>query len=267
MSVLQAVMSSNKPVAALRLMWSSLGTNAFLEKIAQDLHRSACQSCLKALRMNIETKQRIALMSWRAAAKEASLDSLLHKYKEIASKLFKDKRRQTMRAAKVEIKGARPEVVGTLNDVNPLHLRSHSQELQMAEELLHTPTHQKQSYKKTVKNWTDRSPRPHSIESSLKSPVQKDQSLMATLKSGLQKKATRLSSTDVGTRLFNKAQEIIKKKELLRQSYAPKYSFTPQLAPQTDRRGSQRTPLQEGDKDEVAVVSSSLGILRMGDAL
>ena len=65
-------------------------------------------------------------------------------------------------------------------------------------------------------------------------PEEQDpKSLFLKLKAGLQNKAamrntsSKPRNTDVGTRLYNKAQEIEKKKEIMRKSFEPGYSFTP----------------------------------------
>lgn len=73
---------------------------------------------------------------------------------------------------------------------------------------------------------------------------------------------------DIGTRLYNQAQEIETKRAEMRKSMEPDYSFTPRLAQNTQKWLSQKTakltPMKTRVRcEEVAVVSSSTVIGRM----
>lgn len=275
MSVLQAVLGASKPVNELREIWSSLGTNAFLEAIVQDLNNSLRKSSLRTLQTRLQTNQRLALLSWRSRMKENVLATQLKKIKVIASKLLKEKRTQS-RAPIVEIKRSKPvtkqePVLETKTCEAPpskykqAHLRSQSHEFMETSEVLIASSIKKKC-RQISKDWADRShERRHSTEVSTGNSDTREPRFFSKLKSELQKKALS-NATDVGTRLFNKAQEILHRKELLKQSYTPRYTFTPKLAPHTERRLTPRTPMKDAgiNKEEIAVVSSSVGF-RMGE--
>jgi hypothetical protein len=90
-------------------------------------------------------------------------------------------------------------------------------------------------------------------------------SLFNKLKEGLQTRVSvrpdgrRSRRDDVGTRLYNQAQEIEKKKELMRKSFEPEYPFTPQIAENTDKwlNGKSKENRPSLTQAEVAVVSSA----------
>lgn len=102
-----------------------------------------------------------------------------------------------------------------------------------------------------------------------KQEEQDSKSLFLKLKAGLQSKAAMRNNsrkprnTDVGTRLYNKAQEIEKKKEIMRKSFEPDYSFTPQIAESTDRWLNVKTIRENRPSlapEEIAVVSSAAAL-------
>ena len=74
------------------------------------------------------------------------------------------------------------------------------------------------------------------------------------------------STLDVGTRLYQKAQEIESKLDALRKAQEPEYTFTPSLARNTDRWLSQKsaksTPkkLRAAPEEDIAVVSSATAV-------
>lgn len=77
---------------------------------------------------------------------------------------------------------------------------------------------------------------------------------------------------DVGTRLFNQAQEIESKRAEMRRSMEPDYSFTPRLAQNTQKWLSQKsaksTPMKvRVGSEEVAVVSSSNLLRPIGEMI
>lgn len=70
------------------------------------------------------------------------------------------------------------------------------------------------------------------------------------------------SALDVGTRLYQKAQEIENKLDAMRKAQEPEYTFTPSLARNTDRwlnqKSAKSTPKkQRAPEEDVAVVSSA----------
>eukprot|EP00359_Climacostomum_virens_P009219 CAMPEP_0204918432 /NCGR_PEP_ID=MMETSP1397-20131031/16150_1 /ASSEMBLY_ACC=CAM_ASM_000891 /TAXON_ID=49980 /ORGANISM="Climacostomum Climacostomum virens, Strain Stock W-24" /LENGTH=205 /DNA_ID=CAMNT_0052091719 /DNA_START=171 /DNA_END=788 /DNA_ORIENTATION=+ len=196
------------------------------------------------------------------------MGSQMQRLKVIATKLLKDKRSQNTngRIPKVEIKSSKKECkTSDDSECNPfsLHTRSQSQEClnepTTSQHHFGTPTHAKKK-PLAIKTWRSihNDYRPKSTDSSLKRPQKENESLFNKLKAGLQEKARKGTPTDIGTRLFNKAQELAKKKELLKQCYTPEYSFTPKL--NSDRWMTARSCKEDNPKEEVAVVSSSVGL-------
>jgi hypothetical protein len=175
--------------------------------------------------------------------------------KILAAKLLKDKRRGT-RIPKVEIQCKK-----TLDEnLEPaLHICSQSQvsmtEPSPTRPTLSTPTHHSRQFKTSnIGRHVDS--RSKSTDPTKARPLRENESMFNKLKAGLQQKAKREAANDVGTRLFNKAEELVKKKEALKVCYTPEYSFTPKL--NTDRWQSSKNKENAAPKEEVAVVSSSM---------
>jgi hypothetical protein len=93
-------------------------------------------------------------------------------------------------------------------------------------------------------------------------PARRDESLFSRVKAELTAKAKCTAKAEVcslGTRLFNQAQEMESKREQLRKSYEPVFSFTPSLSSNTEKWLSHKAnkdcrPPQPCE--EVAIVSS-----------
>lgn len=69
------------------------------------------------------------------------------------------------------------------------------------------------------------------------------------------------TALDVGTRLYQKAQEIENKLDAMRKAQEPEYSFTPSLSRNTERwlnqKSAKSTPKKQRAPEDVAVVSSA----------
>jgi hypothetical protein len=242
MSTLHAVLTSAEPLSALRELWSSLGTDTFLEVVVQGFKESAQKQVLHTLCLKIDMKQRRALLKWHSHSTNSALTDQLRRLKVAVTKLLKDKRRQD-RVPKIEIKGTK-----TFDDSAKAnsHRRSDFDEC---------PTDSANHKQKLLQPQSSKR-RPQSI--AVQSP--RNEGFFNKLKTDLQKRARRVTSQDVGTRLFKQAQEILKRKEILKESYTPKYSFTPRITPKSERVLSSTMACK--DKEEVAVVSSSLEFTR-----
>mmetsp|Transcript_30745 Transcript_30745/g.53829 ORF Transcript_30745/g.53829 Transcript_30745/m.53829 type:complete len:390 (-) Transcript_30745:3048-4217(-) len=94
-------------------------------------------------------------------------------------------------------------------------------------------------------------------------PSKRDGSLFNKIRADLTEKAkaknTVKEEDNVGTRLYNRAQEIESKREQLKRSYEPEFSFAPRLALNTEKWLNHRASKDfkaTPSSDEVAVVSS-----------
>jgi hypothetical protein len=259
MSVLASALHSSDPVVALRQLWSSLGTTVFLEAVTKSLREAVQTRELHKLHMVYETKLHTALLTWHFQAKSRTQTSQMLRLKILAAKLLKERRKGTNgRIPKVEIKSSK-----TLDEnFKPvLHIRSQSQvcmtEASPARPAFSTPTHSRQS--KTYKDGGRQvDSRPKSTDPFMTRPLRENESMFNKLKAGLQQKAKKAAAKDVGTRLFNKAEELARKKEALKLCYTPEYSFTPKL--NTGYWLPSKSKDDTVPKEEVAVVSSSIGL-------
>lgn len=103
--------------------------------------------------------------------------------------------------------------------------------------------------------------RTYEREEQSSTPSQPNAEVKSTVSKPLRGKSSQRGN-DVGTRLFNQAQEIESKRAEMRKSMEPDYSFTPRLAQNTQKWLSQKsaksTPMKTRvGSEEVAVVSSS----------
>lgn len=113
--------------------------------------------------------------------------------------------------------------------------------------------------------------RVHGREEQSSTPVQPSDEAKSALSKPARGKSSQRGN-DVGTRLFNQAQEIESKRAEMRKSMEPDYSFTPRLAQSTQKWLSQKsaksTPMKTRvGSEEVAVVSSSTLLGPIGEMI
>jgi hypothetical protein len=273
MSILRDVLTSSNPVATLRYLWSSLGTTVFLESVSKSLREAVQKRTLQKLKANLETKVRRSLFRWHYQANTEALVSNLVGLKALTGHVHRETNshgtngRAFNGKVKTSTKEALPADEGGVD--KRLHNRSISQ-IQgppaLTKHLTQPPALQSRQaqpqslYSKCLDN------RPRSTDYLPKRPAKENTSLISKLRTERKNKANRGGKSDVGTRLFNKAQELAKKKELLKLCYTPEYSFMPKL--NTDR-GQFTRACKDHPKEEVAVVSSSIGLSfsRGGDSV
>jgi hypothetical protein len=251
MATLHAVLTSAEPLGSLRQLWSSLGTDTFLEVVVQGYKESAQKQVLQTLSLNIDLKQRRALLYWHSHTSNSALTAQLRRLKGTATQLLKEKQTQQDKAPKIEIKQTKTDET----KAKCSHSRSVSRECTADV----PPSYPIQKLLQPIKELQHNKCRRQSIEIAVNSPT--NEGFFTKLKTDLQKRAKLVTSQDVGTRLFKQAQEILKRKELLKESYTPKYSFTPRITPKSERLLLTTMACRDGVNEEVAVVSSSLGLM------
>jgi hypothetical protein len=262
MSILRDVLTSSNPVGTLRYLWSSLGTNVFLESVFRSLREAVQKRTLQRLKANLETKVRRSLLRWHYQAKTETLTSNLVGLKAITGHAHRETCSQVTngRAYNAKVKTSTKEAFSA--DEGGVDKRLHNRSISQIQEPT-TPTkhlvHPLQSRQAKPHSVYSKCPdnRPRSTDYLLKRPAKEDTSLIVKLRTELKYKANRGGKSDVGTRLFNRAQELARKKELLKLCYTPEYSFMPKL--NTDR-GLFTRACKDTPKEEVAVVSSSIGL-------
>lgn len=259
MSLLHTVLTSPQPNNALLEMWKSLGTNDFLESLIQDL-RTFTQSHFFRVVWNIsKTQQRLALIAWRMKSKEAALTTQLLRLTAQAPRSLKQKQGKlsnvTIKATKIE----NQKWEGSQPSLRYAHGRASSQVLLQATDAdIQSGSKPKKNHRLSM-DWSSTSnygkPRLRDSQTKLPSVKYPNGQVQAKLRVRMHQKQS--SSEDVGTRLHNKAKEISKKKELLKEIYMPKYTFAPKLGPHLDWRTASN---DRGNQEIIAIVSSSLSL-------